>query len=84
MSVLKVPVTASSMPEWVRRAATAINDLITRQRALEEFAAAPFVVDSVRLRPVALPSSPEEGTTVYDMADKKVKTWDGTTWQAHY
>ena len=96
--ILKVPVTASNMVEWVRRAATAVNALITglgavegratalesRATDLETFAALPFTVDSITLTPIALPGTPVQGQTVYDIADDKVKTWDGTTWQAHY
>jgi hypothetical protein len=85
--ILKVPVTASSVPEWVRRAAVAINDMIsamaalgTRVTALEQ----PPVVTSVTLTPAPLPGAPVQGMTVYDIADDKVKTWNGSAWQAHY
>jgi hypothetical protein len=110
--ILRVPVTASSSPEWVRRAAEAINRVIEavagvtarvdtlemtdagteaalialdgRVFALEGFADTPFTVASITLTPATLPGSPVEGMTVYDSADKKVKTWDGALWQAHY
>lgn len=89
--ILKIPVTASNMIEWVRRAAGAVNALILtsdaldgRMAAVETFAALPFTVGSITLTPVALPGAPTKGQTVYDIADNKVKTWDGAIWQAHY
>jgi hypothetical protein len=30
------------------------------------------------------PSSPTEGFTYYDTALNKVRTWDGSAWQAHW
>lgn len=70
---LRVPVTATSMVEWVRLAANAINSVIRRQEA-----------GAVQLVPKVLPAEPVKGLTVYDEADDTVKTWDGTAWQAHY
>ena len=35
MSVLHIPVTATAMPEWVRRCANSVNSLIATQRTLE-------------------------------------------------
>ncbi len=29
-------------------------------------------------------SNPDLGETIFDLSDKKLKTWDGTTWQAHW
>jgi hypothetical protein len=96
--ILKVPVTASNMVEWVRRAATAVNALITglgtvegratalesRATDLETFAALPFTVDSITLRPIALPGTPADGLTVLDIADGIVKTYANGIWNSHY
>lgn len=60
-------------------ATTSLTSLGTRTTALETYTHTSFT-----LTPAALPGSPVEGQTVYDSADKKVKTWDGVTWQAHY
>jgi hypothetical protein len=137
MSKLKIPVTATSSKEWVRRTADGVNGLITQTRsldqratdleafqatatteiadldardtalegradaletratalesrdtalearttALETFAALPFAVDSVRFKPVTLPSSPGKGTVAFDQSDNRLKCWDGTVWQ---
>nr|WP_293854456.1 hypothetical protein [Sphingomonas sp. SCN 67-18] len=61
------------MAEWLRLAANAINGVIRRIEG-----------GAVELKPMALPADPAKGTTVYDVADDKVKTWDGATWQAHF
>lgn len=104
---LRIPTTAASPAEWVRRAAGAVNSNITalgalakrvvtleafqtsatasmaslgtRTTALETYTHASFT-----LTPAALPGTPVKGQTVYDVADDKVKTWDGAAWQAHF
>jgi hypothetical protein len=81
--MLKVPVTASNIVEWVRRAAEAINALISLQAASEKNAIAPMV-DAVTFRPVPLPATPAPGMTVLDEADGVLKTWDGSAWRALY
>lgn len=73
---LRVPVTASSVPEWVRLSANAINSLIGHE--------ANPVAASITLTPGALPASPVKGQTVYDVADDIVKTWNGSAWKSHY
>lgn len=40
MSILHVPITASNPAEWVRRAAGAINQLISRDATLKEYTVA--------------------------------------------
>lgn len=82
--ILKVPVTATNMVEWVRRVAVAVNDLIGRVTSLEAFSAAPFTVSSVTLTPAPLPGSPVHGMIAVDSADGKLKFYDGTVWQALY
>lgn len=110
--ILKVPVTATSSPEWVRRAAEAVNALITalsgvdgrlttlevadagtaaaltaldgRADALEAFTALPFTVASITLTPGALPGSPVHGMIATDIADGKLKFYDGMVWQNLY
>lgn len=40
MTILHVPVTASNLAEWVRRAAGAINQLISREPTLKSYTVA--------------------------------------------
>lgn len=68
--------TASASLTSLDGRATAVEG---RATALETYAHAFFT-----LTPAVLPGSPVEGMTVYDIADDKVKTWNGTAWQAHY
>lgn len=82
--ILRVPVTASNMLEWVRRCADAVNQLAGRVTNLEIVTETPFTVDSVTFRPVTLPTGPTKGTTVYDISDDTVKTWNGIAWMPHY
>jgi hypothetical protein len=79
--ILNVPVTASNLAEWVRRAATAINSLVSLQAASEKQAVAP-TVDSVTFRPVPLPASPVVGMTVLDEADGVLKVYANGAWRA--
>lgn len=97
---LRVPVTAASPVEWIRRAGGAVNALIkgqgdfeTRTAAVEGRATSlesrataleTYTHASFTLTPGALPGTPVKGQTVYDVADDKVKTWDGALWQAHW
>jgi hypothetical protein len=88
--MLRIPVTASNIAEWVRLAANAVNGLIrasealdARAAALEAFAGAP-VAESFTFTPVALPGSPVDGMTVLDIADGVIKTWYSGAWHAHY
>jgi len=81
--ILKIPVTATNVPEWVRRAADAINGLVSavaglgaRVVALEQ----PPVVTSITLTPAALPGAPVDGMLVTDIADGKLKYYDGSLW----
>lgn len=77
--ILRVPVTASDIVEWVRLAANAINALI---RAHDGIVSGRTPVAGVIFQPQPLPDDPVPGQTVFDEADDKLKTWDGTTWQA--
>jgi hypothetical protein len=110
----RVPVTATSMPEWVRLAATSFNELLRQFVGLSDRTAATETVNAVQngrldmldthdadhetrivaletyqspaftFTPGALPGSPTEGMTAMDSSDHKLKTWDGTTWNAHW
>jgi hypothetical protein len=105
VSIPRIPVTASSPVEWIRRASGSVNALISsltglgtrtttletgatalaaRTTALEAFAHVPFTVASITLTPAALPGSPVKGMIVYDIADDKVKAWNGAIWNALY
>ncbi|SES08548.1 hypothetical protein [Sphingobium sp. YR768] len=69
--MLHLPPTASSVPEWIRKAAGAINGLI-KQRG------APFGEPSD-----TAPPSPRIGEAWIDSTDSnRAKIWDGSTWQA--
>jgi hypothetical protein len=81
MSRLQIPVTATNLPEWIRRCADAVNSIMTRLVSLET---QPYRGASLTLTPATLPASPDVGMTVMDSADGVVKTWDGATWRAHY
>lgn len=81
MSRLQIPVTATNMPEWIRRCADAVNGLTTRLMTLET---QPYRGASLTLTPSPLPASPAVGMTVMDSTDNIVKTWDGSAWRAHY
>jgi len=81
MSRLQIPVTATNLPEWIRRCADAVNSIMTRLVSLET---RPNEGASFRYESSPLPTSPQEGQTVYDQSDKVIKTWDGAAWRAHY
>lgn len=63
---LHVPPTATNLPEWVRKVATAINTLLTRQ------AFPPL--DSA-------PANPVDGQSYFNNTTGKAQIWDGTNWQ---
>lgn len=79
--ILRVPVTASNMVEWVRRAADAINALIRRQDGIVS-GSTPLA--GAVFEPQALPDDPVPGQTVFDEADDTLKTWNGSGWQSHW
>lgn len=66
--MLRIPVTATNLPEWVRRAAGAINALI---------AGNPIPFQAL----ATAPPDPVEGQVYYDTALHKPRVFDGTTWQ---
>ena len=74
---LNVPVTATNIAEWVRRAAAAINALLSDVERLK----APPPLTSIVFVPSPLPLDPAKGMTVYDQADDKLKVWTGASWQ---
>lgn len=63
---LHVPPTATSMPEWVRKVAMAVNNLLTRQ--------------AFPLLPSA-PANPADGQAYWDTTLGKARVWDGAAWQ---
>ncbi|MFD1104580.1 hypothetical protein [Sphingobium olei] len=63
---LFLPPTASSMPEWVRKAATTVNKLLERQTFTPLGTA---------------PANPRIGDGYFDTSDNKAKIWDGSVWQ---
>lgn len=71
--MLRVPVTFSNINDWVRKSATAVNQLITKN---ETQAAQPFLIS------VSYPDDPKEGQAVYRSDLHKAFIWDGTAWQA--
>jgi hypothetical protein len=69
--ILGVPVTASNMPEWIRRTASAINQLIAGNPALKSYTVA------------ELPTGESAGTLIYvsDESGGAVPAFfDGTDW----
>ena len=67
---LFVPSTATNMPEWVRKVASALNSLQTARNVME-------VLD-------AAPSNPATGRFYFDTTLSKARVWDGATWQNLY
>lgn len=65
---LFLPPTASSVPEWLRKCATAVNSLLKAQNVLESLPSAP--------------SGPVAGQVYFDTALHKARVWDGSAWQA--
>lgn len=63
---LHIPPTATSIPEWIRKAATAINSLLVRQ---------PFPLLA------AEPADPVAGQAYWDTTLGKARVFDGTSWQ---
>lgn len=63
---LLVPVTATSIPEWIRKAATAINALIKGQVAFPPLPTAPV--------------DPDPGQPYFDTTTNKARVWDGAGW----
>ncbi|AEI37715.1 MAG: hypothetical protein ABF461_04305 [Zymomonas mobilis subsp. pomaceae] len=78
--MLRLSVTTSSIADWVRRAATAINSLMTQS---EQQAA---LLQSYRNQPLPKsdtpPSDPEEGQWFFNTRNNKAMMWDGAGWQA--
>lgn len=70
MSMLPVPVDGKGL-DWPRKVANAIKQLqnLTTRRAAFPFD--PLAAD---------PASPEEGQTYFNSVTKKVRTYDGTSW----
>ena len=69
--ILSVPITASSVPEWIRKAASAINQLISSDPVLKSYTVA------------TLPEG-EAGTLIYvtDETGGAVPAFhDGTDWR---
>lgn len=64
---LFVPQTASNMPEWVRKVATAINSLLGGRG----FPFPPADAD---------PADPKPGQGYYNTVTNKARVWDGTVW----
>jgi len=62
---LLVPPTATNLPEWVRKAATAINILLSRQ-AFPALSTAP--------------DDPVPGQSYFDTGTSKARVWDGSAW----
>lgn len=65
-------------------ATTTLGTLDTRTTALETFTATPFTVASITLPPATLPAAPVHGELATDVADGKLKFYDGTVWQPLY
>jgi len=62
---------------------TTVPAIDARVTTLETNAPHPTLAYTI-FTPAALPGSPVEGMTAMDSTDHKLKTWDGTTWQAHW
>jgi hypothetical protein len=67
---LFVPPTATNMSEWVRKAASALNSLLTARNVME-------VLDTA-------PANPAVGRFYFDTTLVKPRVWDGTAWQNLY
>lgn len=58
--------TASNMPEWVRKAAAAVNFLLRGAARVQNIAEAP--------------ANPDPGTIYFDTTTKKLRYWNETAW----
>jgi hypothetical protein len=66
---MSIPSSWASVQDWMRMVALKVNPVLQGY---------PFMsLDTA-------PSSPTEGFTYYDTALNKVRTWDGSAWQAHW
>lgn len=96
MSGLQVPVVGKGQ-DWPRRVANAINPTLVKIPAMSasittlqgnvttlQGQVAPLVAGHPFQELASAPSSPTEGQTYYDTALHKVRTWDGTAWQAYW
>ena len=79
MSALRIPVTATLMPEWVRKCATTVNQMLADQQA-DEVMEARRSVQPFEMRSSA-PASPLEGRAYYDTTTHKAYVFDGTVFQ---
>lgn len=66
---MSIPSSWGSISDWMRMVAKDLNPVVEGY---------PFMQLSSE------PASPTEGFTFYDTTDHVVKTYDGTTWQAHW
>jgi len=69
--MLRVPVIAPNMPEWVRKVAAAANQLMNGNL-------------NAKPRLASAPDPAVEGDSYYDLTLHKERTYDGTVWRDHW
>lgn len=69
--MLRLPVVATDMRDWVRKTATVVNALLNGNIS-------PFVKLAVE------PPAPIAGDSYFDTALNVVRTYDGTIWRNHW
>lgn len=60
------PTSGANLGEWIRKAAAAINALISRPSGFDNFDADP--------------ADPKPGRTYFNTTTNKARTWDGSIW----
>jgi hypothetical protein len=73
---LKLSAKALSSPGEIEELRYLLNQI---ERAINS-----GLIDVLTLHPQGQPSGVSEGYTYYDSSLKKVRTWDGTSWQNHW
>lgn len=77
--MLRLPIAASSVADWMRRVAMAVNNLManTEQQS--------GLIDSHHHCPIPVsdkaPDNPQKGQWFFHNASQKAMMWDGSKWQ---
>ncbi|AHB10183.1 hypothetical protein [Zymomonas mobilis] len=77
--MLRLPIAATSVADWMRRAAMAVNNLMTnveqQSSQMESRYHCPIPISD------NAPDNPEKGQWFFNKTSQKAMMWDGTQWQ---
>ncbi|MFT8736589.1 MAG: hypothetical protein ABF760_03905 [Zymomonas mobilis] len=77
--MLRLPIAAASVADWIRRAAMAVNNLMVNADKQSD------LIDSHYHCPIpvsnAAPDNPEKGQWFFNNTTQKAMMWDGSKWQ---